>query len=225
MPVNWLRVHLKTIIVSSLSGHFDNVSFKQNSGGALKKKHAIIKTACRLFADQGFAGTSTLQISREAGATEPLIFYHFDGKDALFTYILETSFAEYFIQLDALPDAAETQFEKIENLISMHLEFLKEMPHETKLIVSTCPAKLKDPDHICADNFARLRERIISYLTECLSNGIKSGEFREMSISDTANILIALINGLIRQQVYKLDDFSGIRGSAVSFCRFSLVNL
>ncbi len=86
-------------------------------------------------------------------------------------------------------------------------------------------AKLKDPEHICASNYDRLWERIISYLTECLSNGIKSGEFREMSVSDTANILIALINGLIRQQVYKLDDFSGIRGSAVSFCRFSLVNL
>jgi AcrR family transcriptional regulator len=108
----------------------------------VKKKHAIIKAACRLFADQGFAGTSTLQISREAGATEPLIFYHFDGKDALFTSILETSFAEYFIRLDALPESTETQFEKIENLISMHLEFVKEMPHETKLIVSTCPAYL-----------------------------------------------------------------------------------
>lgn len=190
----------------------------------MKKKHAIIKTACRLFADQGFEGTSTLQISTEAGATEPLIFYHFDTKDALFTSILEMSFAEYFIRLDALPDGTSTQFEKIENLISMHFEFVREMPHETKLIVGTCPAKLKDPDHICADHFARLRERIISYLTECLSTGINSDEFREVVISDTTNILIALINGLIRQQVYNRDDLSGIRESAVSFCRFSLVN-
>ena len=190
----------------------------------MKKKYAIIKTACRLFADQGFEGTSTLQISREAGATEPLIFYHFAGKDALFTFILETSFAEYFIRLDALPESTATQFEKIENIISMHLEFVKEMPHETKLIVSTCPAKLKDPDHICADNFARLRERIISYLTECLSIGIKSGEFRKMPVSDTANILIALINGLVRQKVHKLSNVCDVRESAVSFCRFSLVN-
>ena len=190
----------------------------------MKKKHAIIKTACRLFAEQGFEGTSTLQISREAGATEPLIFYHFEGKYALFTSILEMSFIEYFIRLDAIPKATATQFEKIENLISMHLKFVKEMPHETKLIVRTCPAKLKDPDHICADNFARLRERIMTYLTECLSTGIKSGEFREISVSDTANILIALINGLVRQQVYKLNDFSGVGESAVSFCRGSLVN-
>ena len=67
--------------------------------------------------------------------------------------------------------------------------------------------------------------RLTSYLTECLSTGIKSGEFRKMSVTDTANILIALINGLVRQQVYKYDDFSGIRKSTVSFCRFSLVNL
>lgn len=106
----------------------------------------------------------------------------------------------------------------------MHLEFVKEMPHETKLIVSTCPAKLKDPDHICADNFAHLRERIISYLTGCLSAGIESGEFREMPVSETANVMMALINGLVRQQSHNRDNLNGVREAAVSFCRCSLVN-
>jgi AcrR family transcriptional regulator len=48
------------------------------------KKDAILKSAAALFALQGFDATTTRQISVEAGATEPLIYYHFKGKDDLF---------------------------------------------------------------------------------------------------------------------------------------------
>jgi AcrR family transcriptional regulator len=40
----------------------------------MSKRDAILKTAARLFATQGFDGTTTIQIAREAGATEPLIY-------------------------------------------------------------------------------------------------------------------------------------------------------
>jgi len=42
----------------------------------------------RLFASQGFEGTTTLQIAGEGGVTEPLLYYHFKGKDELFTHFL-----------------------------------------------------------------------------------------------------------------------------------------
>lgn len=122
-----------------------------------------------------------------------------------------------------MPQQAASEFEKVESLIDMHMAFVEALPHETKLIVSACPARLRDPDHICAGNFALLRERIRSYLTECLSAGITSGEFRKVSVSETAKVLMALINGLVRQQSHRRDNLNGVREAAVSFCRFSLV--
>ena len=68
----------------------------------MSKRETILKTAARLFAAQGFDGTTTLQIAREAGATEPLIYYHFKGKDDLFTRIIDATFLEYFSRIDAL---------------------------------------------------------------------------------------------------------------------------
>ncbi len=68
----------------------------------MDKKQAILKTAARLFAAQGFDATTTIQIAREAGATEPLIYYHFKGKDDLFTRIIGATFSEYFSRIDAL---------------------------------------------------------------------------------------------------------------------------
>jgi AcrR family transcriptional regulator len=43
-----------------------------------------------------------IQILREASVTKPLIYYHFKGKDDLFTRIIDATFSEYFSRIDAL---------------------------------------------------------------------------------------------------------------------------
>ena len=101
-----------------------------------------------MFADQGFDGTTTLQISKKAGITEPVTYYHFTGKNELFTGVIASTFEKFFAHLDDLPEKTNTEFEKIENLIALHFDIVKEMPHEIYLAVSTCPARLKDPDDI-----------------------------------------------------------------------------
>ena len=55
----------------------------------ISKREMILRTAARLFSTQGFDATTTLQLAREAGVTEPLIYYYFSGKDELFTRLIE----------------------------------------------------------------------------------------------------------------------------------------
>jgi AcrR family transcriptional regulator len=76
----------------------------------LNKKQNIIRAAARLFAEQGFEGTTTLQSDREADVTEPLIYFHFKSKDEIFNHILETSFKEYFSRLETLGRETGTLF-------------------------------------------------------------------------------------------------------------------
>ena len=57
----------------------------------MKKRQAIIDSATRLFGSIGFDATTTIKIANEAGVTEPLIYYHFKGKDDLFTRIIEAA--------------------------------------------------------------------------------------------------------------------------------------
>jgi len=191
--------------------------------GILSKRQNIIQAATHLFAEQGFEGTTTLQIAHEAGVTEPLIYYHFKGKDEVFSHILETSFKEYFSRLEALERETGTQFKRIEALLDFHFRFVEEMPDETYIGVSTCPAKLRDPEHICTKNVQRQRERLRAYLNDCLEKGIKSGEFNRVPVPETVNLLIAMINGLLRQRGLHLEEKNGIRDVTVDFCRRSLV--
>jgi len=189
----------------------------------MRKKENIIKTATRLFAEQGFEATTTLQLTKEAGVTEPLLYYHFKGKDDLFTTILSSTFDEYFSRLKNLKNNTPTEFEKIENLIDLHFQFVEELPDEIYLTVSTCPTRLKDPEHTCAKNIQKQREWLSSFLAECLEKGIETGEFNKVPVTETISLLIAMINGLIRQRGLKLEQMAGLKQEAVEFCRRSLV--
>ena len=190
----------------------------------LNKKQDIIQAATLLFAEQGFDGTTTLQISKQAGITEPVIYYHFTGKDELFTGIIASTFETFFAHLDDLPKNTDTEFEKIENLIALHFDIVKEMPHEIYLAVSTCPARLKDPDDICRKSIEEVRRRLNNYLTACLEAGMATGEFHTVPVHATVNLIGAMLNGLIRQRGLKFEEVEGIKETAVDFCRRSLVN-
>jgi AcrR family transcriptional regulator len=189
----------------------------------LSKKEKIIETAVRLFADQGFDATTTLQIAREAGVTEPLIFYHFKSKDDLFTHILDIAFQQYFYQLDALNQDTATEFEKIKNIIHLHIKIVAKNPDQAYLAVSACPAKLKDPAHVCATHIKKQQKWMEAYLSECLIKGMATGEFHKVPVAQTAGLLIALLNGLIRQRGLKLENVEGLMEETVAFCRRSLV--
>jgi len=189
----------------------------------LKKKQEIIRAATHLFAEQGFDGTSTFQIAEKAGVTEPLIYYHFKGKDDLFSHILENSFKEYFAGLESLQKKSGPHFERIEALIDFHFRFVEEMPDETYMGVTICPARLKDPKHICTKMIHRQMELLNAYLKDCLEEGIKSGEFSQVPVPDTVNLLMGMMIGVLRQRGLGFEHVSGMRDVLVDFCKRSLV--
>ncbi len=189
------------------------------------KKKNLIETAVRLFAEQGYDGTTTLQISREAGVTEPLIYYHFKGKEELFTHILNGAFDEYVTRLKALPVQTEDEFTKIENLIIASQKAVVEMPRRIRLVMSSCPARIKDPAHVCSNRMLGIFDWYKNYLTNCLERGIASGEFVAVPVHETVYVLISMINGMLRQ--YSLlngSRYENAKDVAVEFCRRSLMN-
>src|SRR5689334_382593 len=54
---------------------------------AQDRKLAIVKAALPLFARQGFAETTTKDLARAAGISEPLLYKHFPSKEALYLEI------------------------------------------------------------------------------------------------------------------------------------------
>ena len=185
----------------------------------MSKRDAILKTAARLFAVQGFDGTTTIQIAREAGVTEPLIYYHFKGKDDLFTYIIAATFSEYFSRIDDLEQNPGSPFGQIQQLIELQYDIAEEIPDEVQLIANTCPARLNDLEDTCAGNVREYRRRLMTYLNRSLSEGIRTGEFTPVPLEETATLILSVINGIVRYRGIN----KNMRATAVDFCRRSLM--
>ena len=189
----------------------------------MSKKETILKTAARLFATQGFEATTTIQLAREAGVTEPLIYYHFKGKDDLFTRIIGTTFSEYFTRIDELEKKPGSPFEQIRKLIGLQYDIAAEMPDEVQLIASACPARLNDPEDICAGNVNKYRRCLLGYLNRSISEGIGTGEFGPVPVEETAILILSVINGIVRYSRMNPDPENNLRRAAVDFCRRSLM--
>ena len=56
---------------------------------AAERRRQLLNTASKLFADQGYARTTTSQLAQEAGVTEPIIYRHFASKRDLFVALVE----------------------------------------------------------------------------------------------------------------------------------------
>ncbi len=60
---------------------------------AAERRAAVLECACRAFAAGSYRGTTTAEIAREAGVTEPILYRHFESKRDLYLACLEESWA------------------------------------------------------------------------------------------------------------------------------------
>jgi AcrR family transcriptional regulator len=56
---------------------------------ATERRAAVVDTACRIFAKSSYRGSTTAQIARETGVTEPVLYRHFASKRELYLACLE----------------------------------------------------------------------------------------------------------------------------------------
>ena len=56
---------------------------------AKDRRRQLLEVAAGLFAARGFRGTTTAELARAAGITEPILYRHFDNKLDLFVTLIE----------------------------------------------------------------------------------------------------------------------------------------
>jgi AcrR family transcriptional regulator len=95
------------------------------------KKNQILKTALKLFTEQGYSATTTKEIAQKSGVAEGLIFYYFKDKNELLKSLTrELSFIESIknemnklVEMEPVP--ALIEFGHLyTNFLSRHKNFL-----------------------------------------------------------------------------------------------------
>ncbi len=55
----------------------------------MERRAAVLDTACRIFSKGSYRGTTTAEIARESGVTEPILYRHFSSKRELYLACLD----------------------------------------------------------------------------------------------------------------------------------------
>jgi AcrR family transcriptional regulator len=105
----------------------------------------ILQEATRLFATQGFDGTSIRAISDEVGIAKPSLLYHFPSKDELRRVVLEQVFSHWNDVLPDLLKVATSGEGRFESLMTEVLSFFLADTNRAKLLTREM---LDRPDEI-----------------------------------------------------------------------------
>ena len=71
---------------------------------AEERRRAIVQAALRVFSSGSYAGSTTAEIAREAGVSEPVLYRHFASKRDLWAACLDAAWEEFRDALDNLVD-------------------------------------------------------------------------------------------------------------------------
>lgn len=158
------------------------------------KRTSILNAAEKLFASQGFEGTSTRQIATEAGANMSMINYYFGSKEGVFMEIMSNRIKGFSLALTSIEAEDLNQLEKLMMVIDQYtrrildnIAFHKMMHRELSL--SQRPEMYDKLKQAMSGNLMII-ERIIN-------EGIAQGEFRSVDV----RMVIASIMGTITNVV------------------------
>src|SRR3954466_9907872 len=96
----------------------------------------ILAVALKAFATHGFEGTSTSEIARAAGVTQPLVYHHFKSKQALWDAVMDELFGDFSAEIArAIPDAEGwTRRDRLAHLLKVLVRFSGRRPEMSRLI-------------------------------------------------------------------------------------------
>ncbi|WP_316834050.1 TetR/AcrR family transcriptional regulator [Pedobacter nutrimenti] len=151
---------------------------------------SILTAAEKLFSEQGYEGTSTRQIAREAGANMAMINYYFGSKDGVFTEIMTNSIKEFNMQLISINEDKVSSMEKLKKVVNRYVyRILNNIPFHRMMHREFLLAQR--PEIFC-----RMKDAMainLNMIEGIINEGINNGSFKKIDV----RMLIATITGTI----------------------------
>ena len=113
-----------------------------------RKREHILRTAARVFAEDGIARASMAQVAKACGISKPNIYHYYDGKDALLFDILDTYLRSLRDQMAGLPLKGLSAEEKLRRIVCATLMAYEGMDAEHKIQTEGIPILPADQQEI-----------------------------------------------------------------------------
>jgi AcrR family transcriptional regulator len=161
-------------------------------------REAILASCLRLFARHGFTSTSIDMIASAVGLTKGAIYWHFDGKDALFDAILDLIRARWQRTVLAQVSPGAPAPERLHQLFHGYARLFTATPE----ICLFLQRVLLENDATYSPRVARVFRQTAAVVAGILEDGKRTGHFRKDADSQhVARVVLASISGASQQHL------------------------
>jgi AcrR family transcriptional regulator len=188
---------------------------------AADRRRHLVETAIRLFTEGSYRGTTTAEIARAAGVSEPILYRHFASKRDLYLAALEDVWAKtreaWEQALDETPDACAA----IEAIGKGHVSVRSPKLQLAELWVQALGEASEDP--VLRRHLRRHMREVHDFVADLVRRGQNEGAIvAERDADAEAWIMLAGgILGMVGRRVGLLDDkeLQAIRTARLSWLR------
>jgi TetR/AcrR family transcriptional regulator len=113
---------------------------------AIQRRETILKAACGLFADKGYAGMTTAAIARQARISEPILYRHFPSKKILLSRLLEQVIRGMTETLRSLAEHEPDPVASLRKLCRTYPDLAQRYSQEFRIINRVLVEESADPE-------------------------------------------------------------------------------
>jgi TetR/AcrR family fatty acid metabolism transcriptional regulator len=168
------------------------------TGAASSSHDRILQAAKRLFSQNGFEGTSTMEIVRLAGTSESQLVKHFGGKEGLLEAVFNQGWVQISVKLGEL-DKLRSPQEKLVLMVEVMLTELNRDQSLKQLLLFEGRRIRKDRRlMLAAEGFLSFVRKVDAVLEEMQAAGqLKPG----LNMQAVRSGLMGILEGLLRDQI------------------------
>lgn len=192
----------------------------------MSKRNAILETATRLFSRNGFKETSMAELSRTTGAAGGTIFHHFKNKEDLFLNILKDVQDTILSAFRQHKETAryENGLEMVEGVVTFYLHLTGVLEDQFLLLHRHYPYQMAETNTVCRSYLESVYNCLLDIFEEGISIGIEDGSVKVESPRNTAMVLFAMVDGVVRLNTYNLYHAGSLYHDLMASCRKILAN-
>ncbi|MCY9516328.1 TetR/AcrR family transcriptional regulator [Paenibacillus apiarius] len=184
-----------------------------SSGGKMTEKQArILRAAIEVFAEKGYAASSTSEIAQRAGVAEGTIFRHYKTKKDLLLSIVDPSLVQLITPflLREFRDVLDSPYDSFEQflraLIENRIEFLQKNVSLFKIVMQELPFH--------PELHAQLQKVIVSQVKERVEAVIRKfqaeGKLVNLPTGTIIRLTVSIIAGyILTRATFGMRDDSG----------------
>ncbi len=186
----------------------------------MSKKNAILATAAHLFSRNGFKDTSMADLSKSTGAARGTIFHHFKNKEELFLHVLKDVQNTIISKFEN--HKTDTNYKNgkqmVEGIITFYLQLAGVMEDQFLLLHRHYPYQIAESNDTCRTYLESIYNYLLDIFEEGIVIGIRDGSIKVKSPRNSAMILFALVDGVVRLNTYKLYQAGSLYADLMSSC-------